>query len=99
MVFAEPNLLNPHIAFTYFVGPRGLFGLSDDEMAFTRFNARARLAAAGFTDVAVLPYDFLHPLVPPLLIEAVLRLGRVLERTPLVREIAGSLLIHARRPA
>jgi SAM-dependent methyltransferase len=96
IVFAEPNLLNPHIAFTYLVGPRARFGLSDDEMAFTRFHARRKLEQAGFSEIAIQPYDFLHPLVPRILIEAVLRLGRGLERLPLVREIAGSLLIQAR---
>lgn len=99
IVFAEPNLLNPHIAFTYLVAPRGWFGLSDDEMAFTRSFARRLLSEAGFVEIEVVPYDFLHPLVPRALIPAVQRLGALLERTPLLREIAGSLLIRARRPS
>lgn len=97
IVFAEPNLLNPHIAFSYLVAPRSWFGFSDDEMAFTRFAARRVLEQAGFVEIAVMPYDFLHPLVPRPLIEAVLGLGRALERVPLLREIAGSLLVCARR--
>lgn len=97
IVFAEPNLMNPHIAFSFLVAPRRLFGLSDDEMAFTRFHARRVLEELRFTEIAVAPYDFLYPLVPRPLIEPMLRLGRLLERAPLVREIAGSLLIRARR--
>lgn len=97
IVFAEPNLMNPHIAFTFLVGPRRLFGLSDDEMAFTRFRARRVLEELGFGEVVVTPYDFLYPLLPGPLIEGAQRLGRILERAPLLREIAGSLLIRARR--
>lgn len=99
IVFAEPNLMNPHIAFLFLLAPRGLFGLSDDEMAFTRFRARGVLEALGYDRIAITPYDFLYPLVPDSLIEPVLRFGRILERTPLVREIAGSLLIQAARRA
>jgi SAM-dependent methyltransferase len=97
IAFAEPNLLNPHIAFTFLLAPRRLVGLSEDEAAFTRFHARRVLLELGFDQVSVTPYDFLYPLVPSALIDAALRLGAVLERTPLVNEIAGSLLIHARR--
>jgi len=99
IVFAEPNLLNPHIAFTFLLAPRRMFGLSADEMAFTRFRARRVLAELGFEAIDVRPYDFLYPLVPSSWIQGVLRLGAGLERTPLVREIAGSLLIQARRGA
>jgi SAM-dependent methyltransferase len=97
IVFAEPNLLNPHIAFTFLLAPRHLFGLSADEMAFTRFRVRRVLVELGFEAIDVRPYDFLYPLVPSSWIGAVLRLGDLLERTPLLREIAGSLLIQARR--
>jgi hypothetical protein len=37
--------------------------------------------------------------VPAGWVAGVARLGRALEATPLLREIAGSLLITARRPA
>jgi 2-polyprenyl-3-methyl-5-hydroxy-6-metoxy-1,4-benzoquinol methylase len=96
-VFAEPNLFNPQIAFAYFVGPRGFFGLSPDEMAFSRFRARSVFRRVGFRDVHVDPVDFLHPQLPEPLIAIVSRLGPILERTPVVREIAGSLLIRARK--
>jgi SAM-dependent methyltransferase len=98
IVFAEPNLLNPQIAFVFLLAPRERFGLSPDEMAFTRFRARAEMRAAGYTQVSVTPFDFLHPSVPERLIDRVARLGRGIEKVPGVREIAGSLLIHAVRP-
>jgi SAM-dependent methyltransferase len=97
-VFAEPNAINPQIALTFRVLPRSWSGLSPDEQAFSRFRARRVLGDAGFVDVASEPYDFLHPFVPAPLVGLVERLSLGLERVPLLREIAGSQIIRARRP-
>lgn len=98
LVFAEPNLLNPQIALSFRVLPRRWSGLSDDEMAFTRFAAARLLREAGFGDVSSQPYDFLHPIVPGPLVGLAARLSPWLEGIPLLREIAGSQIIRARRP-
>jgi SAM-dependent methyltransferase len=97
IVFTEPNILNPQVAFMFLVGPRYYFGLSKDEMAFSRSRARRTLEEIGYVDVEVTPFDFLHPATPPRWLDAVSRLGRRLEDTPVVRRIAGSLLIRARK--
>ena len=98
IVFAEPNLLNPQVVFMFNYGPaKERFGVSEDEMAFTRFRAARLLAAAGFSSIDVAPFDFLHPSTPPRWLDRVSSLGRTLERLPLVREIAGSLLLRAGR--
>jgi SAM-dependent methyltransferase len=99
LVFAEPNALNPQLLLLFHVKPlKRRFGVSPDELAFTRFHARAVLVRAGFVEVAVEPYDFLHPSTPQRWLKAVGRASRLLERVPIVREIAGSLLLRARRP-
>jgi len=99
MAFAEPNILNPQVAVMFKLGlTKRYFGVSPDEMAFTRFRAAAAARRAGLAEVEVRPFDFLHPATPPALIAAVERLGRTVERVPLAREIAGSMLIAARRP-
>jgi SAM-dependent methyltransferase len=98
IVFAEPNILNPQVLLMFRFGPlKERFGVSPDEMAFSRFRARRALRAAGFTDVAVEPFDFLHPSLPEGWVERGLAASRALERVPLVREIAGSMLMRARR--
>ena len=98
IVFAEPNLLNPQVIVMFKVqAAKERFGVSEDEMAFTRFRARRTLEGAGFVEVAISPFDFLHPQTPASWLDAVAALGRALEKTPLVREIAGSLLLRARR--
>jgi len=98
LVFAEPNALNPQVMVMFHFGPtKEHFGVSPDEKAFSRFRARSALLAQEFVDVVVEPFDFLHPSTPSAWLTRVSRLGVALERTPLVREIAGSLLMRARK--
>jgi len=98
LVFAEPNSMNPQVVVMFHFGPtKDYFGTSPDEMAFSRFRARSALLAQGYVDVAVEPFDFLHPATPPAWLDRVSRLGLILEKLPLVREIAGSILLRARK--
>jgi hypothetical protein len=57
------------------------------------------LGRFGLTYVRIRYFDFLYSLTPAPLVPLVECLGRVVERTPLVAEVAGSPLIVARAPA
>jgi 2-polyprenyl-3-methyl-5-hydroxy-6-metoxy-1,4-benzoquinol methylase len=97
--FAEPNYLNPQVfaerAFRFLP----IFShVSPDETAFVRFGLRRLLRKVGFAEIAIRPFDWLHPATPARLIGLVERVGRGLEAIPLLREFSGSLLIRARRP-
>ena len=51
IVFAEPNILNPQVAVMFHLGlTKKYFGVSPDEMAFSRFRAARALRGAGFAD-------------------------------------------------
>lgn len=96
--FSEPNMLNPQIAVeknVRFIGK--LLQNTEDETAFFHWQMSHMLRDAGFARVDVTPFDFLHPAVPPALIDVVDRFGRACERTPGLRQIAGSLTIKAYR--
>jgi SAM-dependent methyltransferase len=98
-VFTEPNILNPQVAIMFRLGlTKRYFGVSPDEMAFSRFRALRALRAAGFAEAAVEPFDFLHPATPGALCDVVDRIGRLVEPLPLLREISGSFVVRARRP-
>ncbi|HKC12948.1 MAG TPA: methyltransferase domain-containing protein [Vicinamibacteria bacterium] len=98
VVFAEPNILNPQVAVMFhFRLTKEYFGVSPDEMAFSRFRARASLKRTGFAEIQVDPFDFLHPATPPAWLGWVAGLGSLLEQVPLAREVAGSLLLRARK--
>jgi len=95
-VFTEPNMLNPQIMLQKNIPPlKAIMGDSPDETAFFRWKIKKVLLAAGFSGVKAEPFDFLHPWIPGALATAADKVGALLERIPLLREIAGSLLIRA----
>ena len=98
MVFAEPNMMNPQIFFErHLPFMRSFMHNTPDETAFHRHLIRKKLEKNGFTDIKVFPYDFLHPNTPVSLIDFVKKIGIYVERIPLLREIAGSLIIYGIR--
>lgn len=96
--FTEPNMLNPQIALQRNIPfIRRRMGDSLDETAFFRWSLRKQLAKAGFVDISIRPFDFLHPQIPECLISFFRPLCSLLERTPILSEFAGSLCIEARK--
>ncbi len=97
--FAEPNLLNPQVFLERRFHYLPMFSYtSPDETAFVRWRLARQLREAGFEDIDIQPFDWLHPSTPEPLIGAVRSLGRVLEAAPLLREFSGSVCIRARNP-
>jgi 2-polyprenyl-3-methyl-5-hydroxy-6-metoxy-1,4-benzoquinol methylase len=97
MSFAEPNMLNPQV-FAERRFRRWFPYVSPDETAFVRWKLAGALATAGFEEITITPFDWLHPSTPAGMIAAVKRIGGWLEALPIVREFAGSLWICAHRP-
>jgi SAM-dependent methyltransferase len=98
LVFSEPNLLNPQVWLMFncaALKPR--FGVSPDEMAFTRAAIGRVLRHVGFRRFTVRHFDFLHPSTPASLVPLVEPLVERLERVPLMRAVSGSMLIDAER--
>lgn len=94
--FTEPNMLNPQIAMQKNVATlKRRLGDSPDETAFFRWSLARLLRYTRFRHVQITPFDFLHPRVPPFLIPSVQLIGDLLEKLPLVSEVAGSLYIRA----
>ncbi|MBL7928945.1 MAG: methyltransferase domain-containing protein [Bacteroidia bacterium] len=98
MVFAEPNMLNPQIFIQKNIPfIKKWMGDSPDETAIVRWKYKKLLEQTGFTNVSIFPYDFLHPVTPKFFIPAVDGIGRMIEKVPLLREIAGSVIIYAEK--
>ena len=99
LCFAEPNMLNPQIFLQKNIPwLKRLMGDSPDETAFVRWPLAQSLMSAGFVEVSIQPFDWLHPATPIALIGLVSAVGSFLERVPGVREFAGSLCIAAKKP-
>ncbi len=98
ITFAEPNMMNPQIALQKNIPYiKRKMGDSPDETAFFRWPMAKLLKQIGFSEVLVEPYDFLHPAIPPTFIPLAQKLSHILEITPLIREIAGSIILSARK--
>jgi hypothetical protein len=99
MSFAEPNMLNPQIFIQKNVPwIKERVGDSPDETAFVRWSLHKLLSQIGFTNVEIIPFDWLHPATPPTLIPTIARIGSLFEKMPVVREFAGSLHIRCCHP-
>ena len=95
MVFAEPNMINPQIFFQKNIPfIKKWLGDSPDETAIVRWNFKKKMTAHGFHKVNIFPYDFLHPAVMKPLIPFVDAVGKAVEKIPLLKEIAGSVIIY-----
>jgi 2-polyprenyl-3-methyl-5-hydroxy-6-metoxy-1,4-benzoquinol methylase len=98
MSFAEPNMLNPQV-FAERMLRRFFPQVSPDESAFVRWKLRTDLRNAGFRDIQIMPFDWLHPSVPEPLIRTVSAMEKAIEKIPFLREFSGSLYIKAVRPS
>ena len=98
MIFAEPNMINPQIFIQKNVPfIKKWLGDSPDETAIVRWKMKKLLEKTGFKNVTIIPYDFLHPIVPSLLIKPVSFFGSICEKIPFLKEIAGSVVIYAEK--
>jgi ubiquinone/menaquinone biosynthesis C-methylase UbiE len=95
--FSEPNLLNPQI-FLQKNWPwlKNKMHDSPDEYAFTSNQIRAGLEKASFTSISTEPFDFLHPAIPTIFMNPLMKIEPILEKT-FLKHIAGSIKIKAFR--
>lgn len=99
ILFTEPNMLNPQVALIKNIPfLKRKAGDSPDETAFVRWKIAGALRQHAFTDIEVVPFDFLHPSMPANCIKTGERLAFFLEKIPIVRQFSGSLIIRCRKP-
>ncbi|MFA6160950.1 MAG: class I SAM-dependent methyltransferase [Patescibacteria group bacterium] len=98
-VCSEPNMMNPQIAVQKNISfIKKLAGDSPDETAFFRWKLARQMRDAGFVEVGIRPFDFLHPRVPDSWAESLDGVLKNLEKVPAIKEISGSLIIFGQKP-
>jgi SAM-dependent methyltransferase len=98
IMFTEPNMMNPQIALIKNIPAiKRRVGDSPDETAFFRWGIARKLRNYGFTDISIVPFDFMHPGIPESLLGFAGKLTSVIEKMPILKEIAGSLIIQCRK--
>jgi len=98
IMFTEPNMMNPQIAMVKNIPAlKRRAGDSPDETAFFRWGIARKLRTHGFTDISIIPFDFMHPQIPELFLSIAGQLTSFIEKVPILKEIAGSLIIQCRK--
>lgn len=98
MVFAEPNMINPQILVQKNIPfIKRWMGDSPDETAVVRWSFKKKMKSIGFKNIQIFPYDFLHPAVPKPFIPFVKKTGELIEKIPVLKEIAGSVIIYGEK--
>jgi hypothetical protein len=98
IMFTEPNMMNPQVALIKNVPAiKRRAGDSPDETAFFRWEIARKLRNHNFTDISIVPFDFMHPQIPESLLGIAVQLTSVIEKVPILKEIAGSLIIQCRK--
>jgi 2-polyprenyl-3-methyl-5-hydroxy-6-metoxy-1,4-benzoquinol methylase len=98
LAFAEPNMMNPQIALQKNIPfLKKLAGDSPDETAFFRWRINQKLIDFGFVEPNAVPFDYLHPICPDFIAKPINRFGLFLETIPVIKEIAGSVFISAKK--
>jgi SAM-dependent methyltransferase len=98
ITFTEPNMLNPQVWVMINVKClKHIWHVSPTERAFFSWKLRAQLREAGFTDIRVTPFDFVHPSIPGWLLPYVKPFLNWLERIPIIRHFSASFIISAKK--
>lgn len=98
IVFLEPNFYNPYCLLIFKIKLfRKLARLEPCETTFTKTFITRKLKNAAFTDIKVEYRDFLVPGTPEALIKLVILIGNMVEKIPVLKMIAQSIYISARK--
>jgi SAM-dependent methyltransferase len=99
LLFFEANYWNPQVFIKSIIRPIGLWaGNASCQVGMRKYKLMQMASHQGFTHIDVIPYDIIHPLTPRALIRFVQSLAFVLEHTPVIREVCGTLYIWAKKP-
>jgi len=98
MAFVEPNALNPLAwALTRCKAINQWAGRPKEATSFYPSQIKAKLIQHGFTDIEIKPLEFMPNGIPAWLVDLALAGNWLFEHTPLIRWLAGSLLIMGRK--
>lgn len=99
LLFFEANYWNPQVWLKNLIPALGRrLGNADCQVGMRKYRLLQIASHQGFTEIDIIPYDIIHPLTPASLIRFLQALAFILEHTPLIRELSGTLYIWARKP-
>lgn len=98
LLFFEVNPWNPILQFRRRLSRLLPFLAHGDERRLPdQIQLYELLSELGYIRISALPYDFLYPPIPSALMGIARNLSLILENTPGIRRLAGSILLHAQK--
>lgn len=99
LLFFEANYWNPQVLLKNLIRPLGrLSGDARCHVGMRKYELMKRASHQGFTNIEIIPYDIIHARLPGALLPAVQSASFILEQTPLIRELCGTLYIWLTKP-
>lgn len=101
ILFFEPNPWNVYFNIRILISRLMPFLKSKNNYYFrpkNRIQLLTIISEIGYTGIKILPYDFLYPPIPKMLLWPMQNLSLILENAPYIRNFAGSLYIWAQNP-
>ena len=99
ILFFEANYWNPLVWIKSVLPALGRWaGNASCQVALRKYRLLRIASQQGFVDIDIIPYDIIHPLTPRILLRSLQSLSFILEHTPLIKELCGTLYIWARKP-
>ena len=98
-LFFEANYWNPQVFLKSVIPPIGRWGGNAAcQIGLRKYKLMQMASHQGFTHVDITPYDIIHPMTPSWLVGTLQALAWVLEHTPIIRELCGTLYIWGKKP-
>ena len=100
LLFFDANPWNPYYILRRFFSRAVSYVLKKREEgnSLNRIDLFTILSEVGYTGIKILPYDFVYPPIPRLLLWPLQNLSLIFENFPFVRNFAGALYIFAQKP-
>jgi dolichol-phosphate mannosyltransferase len=100
LLFFETNPWNPLFQLRRRLGRVVPFLRRGDELALlhSRVQLYELLSEVGFVGIGTICYDFLYPPIPRWSLPVMRPLSLVMENTPVIKLLAGTILVHAQKP-
>jgi len=99
ILFFESNYWNPQVFVKNHVGPVGRWsGMAHCQVGMRRYKLMKAASHQGFTQLEIIPYDIIHASTPRSLVPVLQASAFVMEHTPFLKEMCGTLYIWGKKP-
>lgn len=99
LLFFEANYWNPQVLLKNLIRPLGRWsGDARCHVGMRKYELMKRASNQGFIKIEIIPYDIIHARLPRSLLSLAQSASFILEQTPVIRDLCGTLYIWLTKP-